>query len=141
MNLEIVSARDKFWFHPLIALRYETNSGQLRSVVNDIETLLASYPSVDHESIHVQFLRFGSSSLDVDVFAYIFARDWNHFLKIQQELLFRVMEIVQQAGVRLALPSQTVYLAPRSVIAGGGAVEESAPDTSPSLKIAAGKPR
>jgi MscS family membrane protein len=39
------------------------------------------------------------------------ARDWNHFLEIQEELLLRIMETVQQTGAEIAFPSQTMYLA------------------------------
>jgi MscS family membrane protein len=111
MTLEILSSRDKFWFHPLVGLRYETTSEQIRRVVIDIRNLLAEHSTVDQASVRVRFLRFGSFSLDIDVFSYVFAHDWNHFLEIQEELLFRVMEIVQRAGAQIAFPSQTMYFA------------------------------
>jgi MscS family membrane protein len=66
----------------------------------------------------VRFLRFGTSSLDVEVFAYFFARDWAHFLQIQQELLLEIMEIVQTAGTQMALPCHVVY--PATVSASDG---------------------
>ena len=37
-------------------------------------------------SVRVRFLRFGPSSLDVEVFAYVLAQDWSQFLEIQEEL-------------------------------------------------------
>jgi MscS family membrane protein len=59
-------------------------------------------------------VRLGTSSLDIEIFAYLFARDWNHFLEIQEGLLLHVMEIIQQAGAEIAFPSQTTYLATHS---------------------------
>jgi MscS family membrane protein len=111
MSLETLSARDKFWFHPVIGLRYETTPGQMRAIVNGVRSLLTEQSSVDPTSVRVRFLRFGASSLDVDIFAYVSARDWNHFLEIQEELLLCVMETVQRAGAEIAFPSQTMYLA------------------------------
>lgn len=111
MSLETLSVRDKFWFHPLVGLRYETTPTQMRAIVVGIHNLLTEQPGVDPTSVRVQFLRFGASSLDVDIFAYASARDWNHFLELQQELLLRIMEIVQRAGAEIAFPSQTMYLA------------------------------
>jgi small-conductance mechanosensitive channel len=61
--------------------------------------------------VRVRFIRLGSFSLDVDVFAYLRARDWNHFLEIQEQLLFSVMNVVQEAGTEVAFPSQTLYVA------------------------------
>jgi small-conductance mechanosensitive channel len=56
-------------------------------------------------------LNFGSSSLDVEVFAYILAVDFPDFLAVQEELLLRFMDAIQAAGTRMALPSQTTYVA------------------------------
>ena len=111
VSLETLSARDKFWFHPVVGVRYETTPRQLRTVVDGIRRLLDEHPSIDHQSVRVRFHRLGESSLDVDVFAYVFARDWNHFLEIQEGLLFRVTEIVEAAGTQIAFRSQTMYLA------------------------------
>jgi len=111
MSLENFSARDRFWFHPMVGLRYETTSLQMRSVTAELHKLLITHPSLDSSSVRVRFLRLGPSSLDVEIFAYLFARDWNHFLEIQENLLLRVMEIIQQAGAEIAFPSQTTYLA------------------------------
>ena len=76
-----------------------------------IRKMLGEHPLIDRQSVRVRFLNLGAFSLDVDVFAYVFARDWNHFLEIQEELLFGVTDIVAKAGTQFAFPSQTMYLA------------------------------
>ena len=111
MSLENFSARDRFWFHPMVGLRYETTPIQMRSVTAEVQKLLTTHPSFDASSVRVRFIRLGPSSLDVEIFAYLYSRDWNHFLEIQEHMLLRVMEIIQQAGVEIAFPSQTTYLA------------------------------
>ena len=62
------------------------------------------------EAVRVRFLRLGSFSLDIEVFAYIMAEDWERFLEIQQELLLGIMAIVERAGAAIALPSQTLHV-------------------------------
>jgi MscS family membrane protein len=62
----------------------------------------------------VRFLGFGRSSLDVDVFAYVLASDWNRFLEIQEALLLRIMECIESAGTEIAIPSQTIFMAAAS---------------------------
>jgi MscS family membrane protein len=114
MSLETLSARDKFWFHHLIGLRYETTSTQMRSVLDGIRGLLQEHSSVERDSVRVRLLTFGANAFDVELFAYIYARDWNHFLELQEGLLFSIMESFEQANVRVALPSRTVYVAPGS---------------------------
>jgi MscS family membrane protein len=111
MVLETLSERDKFWFHPVVGLRYETTSDQMHAVLDGIRRMLEAHPVVDKTSIRVRFLRLGPFSLDVEVFAYVFARDWPHFLEIQERLLFGVTDIVRDAGTSIAFPSQTMYVA------------------------------
>jgi MscS family membrane protein len=109
-SLETLSARDKFWFHPVLTLRYETTPDQLRTILDNIRRLLSTHDSVSHESVRVRFIRLGAFSLDVDVFAYVFATDWNQFLEIQEGLLFDIADIVNRAGTGFAFPSQTMYV-------------------------------
>jgi len=111
MSLENLSARDRFWFHPVVGLRYETTPLQMRSITADLQKLLTGHSSLDSSSVRVRFLRLGAFSLDVEIFAYVFARDWGHFLEIQEELLLNIIGAIEQAGAEIAFPSQTMYLA------------------------------
>ncbi len=125
--LETISARDKFWFHPVVTLRYDTTSEQLHAVIEGVRHLLAQQAFVDLESVRVRFIRLGAFSLDVEVFTYLFSRDWNHFLELQEQLLFGITEIVERAGTGIAFPSQTMYVADAR-----GALEKPAAERSPS---------
>ena len=110
MSLETLSVRDKFWFHPVLPLTYETTAEQLHVVLDGIRQLLTGHPVVERGSVRVRLLRLGSFSQDVEVFAYVYAKDWVHFLEVQEELLFKVTAIVQHAGTRIAVPAQRLYL-------------------------------
>jgi MscS family membrane protein len=111
MRLETLSARDRFLFHPVVGLHYKTTAVELRSFSAGVRTLLSGQNNVDLASVRVRFVRFGASSIDVEIFAYVFASDWNNFLEIQEELLYGIMDMVQKVGAAIALPSQTLYLA------------------------------
>jgi MscS family membrane protein len=111
MTLENISSRDKFWFHPILTLRYGTTSSQMQTVLDDIRSLLKESRHLDPASARVRFLRFGPSSLDVEVFAYVLARDWNQFLEIQEGLLLRIIDFIESIGVQFALPLQTIVAA------------------------------
>ena len=110
VNIETLSVRDKFWFRHVVGLRYETTPAQIRTIVKEMNDLLTRQPGVDLDSVRVRFLRLGAFSLDIELFVYFFARDWNQFLEIQEGLLLQVMEIVHRAGTAIAFPSQTLHL-------------------------------
>jgi MscS family membrane protein len=122
VNIETLSARDKFRFYHIVGLGYETTSGQMRAVLEGVRALLAGHPDVDQEVVRARFFRLGPFSLDIEVFAYINAGGWDAFLVVQQELLLRVLEIVEQSGTVIAFPSQKLYLA-ESGGAGAGPAE------------------
>ena len=56
--------------------------------------------------------RKGNTGLaaDIEIFAYMFASDWNKFLEIQEELLYGIMDMVEKVGTTIAFPTQTLYL-------------------------------
>jgi MscS family membrane protein len=119
MTLENLSKRDKFWFHPILSLRHGTTSLQVEAVLDAVRGLLQSSQHVQADSVRVRFLRFGVSSLDVEVFAYVMARDWSQFLEIQEGLLLRIMVCIEAAGVQIAIPSQAILVAAASTSTDG----------------------
>ena len=111
MNIENFSVRDKFWFRHMIGLRYETSADQLRYVLAEVRKMLQEHSKVDPDGARIRFVGFGSSSLDLEIFAYIKAPGMPEFLGIQEELLLRIMDIVTQSGTGIAFPSQITYVA------------------------------
>jgi MscS family membrane protein len=111
MSLENFTLRDKVWFHHTVQLRYETASDQLRFILAEIRKLLYAHPKVESDSARVRFIGFGNSSLDLEIFAYVSETDYASFLIIQEDLLLRIMEIVEASGSGFAFPSQTTYIA------------------------------
>lgn len=110
LEVENFTRRDKFFFNPTIGLRYETSLEQLQRVLEEVRQMLVTDARVERETARARFIRFGSYSLDVEVFGYVTAADYAAFLVVQEELLMRIMAIVKHAGTGLAFPSQTMYL-------------------------------
>jgi MscS family membrane protein len=109
-TIENYTQRDRFWFHPILNLRYETSPDQMRHVLQALRTMLAEHPKVDSTTARVRLIALGSHSLDIEIFAYIVAWDYAGFLEIKEDLLLRCMDIVAESGTGFAFPSQTLYL-------------------------------
>jgi MscS family membrane protein len=131
MTLENTSLRDKFWFHPILALRYGTTLPQLEMVLDGIRRLLEEHRDLERESVRVNLLRCGATSLDVEVFAYVITRDSKQFLEIQERLLLRIMECIESAGVEIAPPAQTIVIESSADAAGRASLKVPGPDKKP----------
>ena len=108
MALENLSAREKFRFHLVLALRYGTTSAEIRAVLERIRGLLQQSHNIESNSIRVHLRRFGRTALEVEVVAYVPTRDLKEFLDIREELLLGITEYLESAGVRIARPMQAV---------------------------------
>ena len=110
LHIENYSQRDRFWFHPILNLRYETSVDQMRYVLQSLRSMLAEHPKVENDSLRVRLIGLAAYSLDVEIFAYVYAQDYASFLEIQEDLLLRCMETVEDSGTGFAFPSRTLYL-------------------------------
>jgi MscS family membrane protein len=107
---ENYALREKVWFHPKIKLPYETGKDTIRKITSGIEEMLKNHPEVHDEPIQVYFTEIGDYSHNIDVFSYVTTGDYGKYKKIAHELNTAIMEIVEKAGARLALPSRKMYV-------------------------------
>ena len=110
MNVENLSRRDKILFNTKLGLRYETSPDQMRYVLAQIRRLLYEHPKVETEGARNRFIAFDESALSMEIFCYVLTRDFNEFMAIREDLLLRIMDIVDAAGTSIAFPSKTLYL-------------------------------
>jgi len=110
MKIENFTSRDRFWFHPTLNLRYETSPEQARYLLQELRAMLYEHPRVSNEPARVRFIALGAYSIDLEIFAYVYANNYDEFLEVQEDLLLRCMEIVNKSGTGFAYPSQTLYV-------------------------------
>ena len=111
MQLENLSERDRILLRENLGLRYETTREQLRTVLSNVESMLRSHGSIDNDRLRVRFDGFDDAALKIEIYAYAIAETWPEFLEIRQDVLFKVMEIIENSGTRLALPTEVHYKA------------------------------
>ncbi|MGD0507499.1 MAG: mechanosensitive ion channel domain-containing protein [Terriglobales bacterium] len=109
MNIENFTRRDKIQFNPVIAIRYETSADQLRYLLAEVRRMLYEHPKVENDSASIRFVSFDNSALRLEISSYVLTRDSNEFIAIREDLLLRIMDIVEKSGSGFAFPSQTLY--------------------------------
>ena len=110
MNIENLSRRDKILFNTKLGLRYETSADQLRYVLAQIRRMFYEHPKVETDGARIRFIGYDNSALTLEVFCYVLTRDGAEFLAIQEDLLLRIMDIVEASGTTFAVPSRVLYM-------------------------------
>ncbi|WP_084625659.1 mechanosensitive ion channel family protein [Salinimicrobium xinjiangense] len=108
-KIENYAHRDKFWFNPVIGLRYETTPDQIRYLLVELRAILYAHPMVTSDTARVRFIELGSDSLNLEVFTYVKVATFDDFLEVKEDLLLRIMDTVGESGTGFAFPSQTIY--------------------------------
>jgi MscS family membrane protein len=111
-DMEIINwARcDMMQIRATIGLRYETSLEQLRYVLVRLREMCLAHPKIDNDTMRVRFSGYGASSQDIEMRLYALTRNWNEYFAIQEDVMLRVGEIVEEAGTSFAFPSRTLYL-------------------------------
>lgn len=110
MNVENLTRRDKILFNPTLGVRCETTPDQLRYLLAELRRMLYGHPKIESESARIRLAGFDSSALSLEIFSYVLTRDFAEFTAIREDLLLRMLEIVERSGSGLAFPSRTVYV-------------------------------
>ena len=112
MQIVNVTRRNRSLMQQTLNLRYETTRDQLRWILTSIRDVLQAHPKVSVDPAPLaRFESYGASSLDILVFAYISTKKWAEFLAVQEDILFRIGDIVEKSGSGFAFPSTTAYIA------------------------------
>lgn len=110
MNVENFTRRDKILFNPTLAVRCETTPDQLRYLLAEVRRMLYQHARVEHDGARIRLVSVDTNSLNLEVFCYVLTADFNEFTAIREDLLLRIIEIVNRSGSGFAFPSRTLYM-------------------------------
>lgn len=93
-----------------LGVTYESTVDQVSGLVTRIEEYLKSNSDIDQEFMLVKFTTFNDSSLDIFVYCFTVTTDWTRHLSVKQDVNLKVMSLVEEMGMGIAYPTQTVHL-------------------------------
>ena len=97
----------------MIGVEYGTTIEQLRQVRDGIEAYIldnADFAKPDEVSTFVRIDRFSDSSIDILLYCFTRTTNWGEWLKIKEDLAYRIKGIVTESGTGFAFPSQSIYV-------------------------------
>jgi len=90
-----------------IGLRYDTTPDVMKKISDEVQQVVNDHPATSDDTL-VTFDSFGDSSLNIQVLYFIEIVDYNEYMRIRQDLNYKIMGIVMDNGAGFAFPSQTV---------------------------------
>ena len=94
-----------------LGVAYHTKPDQLQAFVEGIRAIIQANPGMRQDYYIVEFHGFGATSLDILVYCFIDAEDWNEELRTRHVLNLDIMRLAESLQVEFAFPTQTLHIA------------------------------
>ena len=85
--------------------------------------MFANNAKIRPDVIRAAFNEMGESSLNVLIYVYIEAADYNEELDVRHELMLEIMRIAQRVGVEFAFPTRTLHLMDHTMVTDSASAE------------------
>ena len=93
-----------------IGIRYDDLS-KMSNIISDVKNLLDQNVDIDQsQKAKVYFKSFSASSCDFFIYAFTVTKDWDEFLKIKQDVLLKVANIISEHKAEIAYPTTSILL-------------------------------
>lgn len=94
----------------IIGVRYD-DALKVRTIVNDVKTMLDNHPDIDQiQTKFVNLVNLGPSALEFKVYCFTKTTNWVAFQAIQEDVLLKIIDIVDQHNAQVAFPTTTIHI-------------------------------
>jgi MscS family membrane protein len=108
-SIDNLGARSSRRISIRLGIAYNTPPSKIETFCSEIRQLIQHHPNTAPR-YHVYFNQFASSSLEIMVYFFVTAPDWETELSIRHDLFISFLNCAASLGVSFAFPTQTLYL-------------------------------
>ncbi len=128
----LIGRRIKFW----IKIKYTTDIKEINRVIKEIREMLETHPMIVtdkkiqnklkhkmqkntlflledkygvRKTLLVYLDKFNDYSMDILVYAFSITIDWEEWLKVKQDVMIKVLEIIKKSSLELAYPTSVIF--------------------------------
>ena len=99
-----------------IGLRYD-DASKVREIVRLVKDMLTHHPEIDtSQTMIVNFNKFASSSMDFFIYTFTKTTNWIYYHEVKQDILLKIVDIIEQEGAEIAFPTSTIHLADKEIL-------------------------
>ena len=99
-----------------IGIRYG-DAGKMREIIELVRKMLLAHPEIDQDkTLIVNFNTFAPSSLDFFIYTFTKTTNWVDYHQIKQDVLLKILDIIEGQGAETAFPTATVHFKDSSTL-------------------------
>jgi len=111
-----------------IGVRY-CDVSTVRQIVTDVKNMLRAHEAIDqNQTMIVNLNTFAPSSLDFFVYTFTKTTDWIEYHEIKEDVLLKIMGIIESNSAEVAFPTSTVHLVPEGEFQLGQGAKQAVPE-------------
>jgi MscS family membrane protein len=93
-----------------IGIRYD-DVAKMKGIIADVKNMLKEHDEIDtNQTLIVNFNEFAPSSLDFFIYTFTKTTNWIKFHEVKQDVLLKVIDIVESHGAECAFPTSTLHI-------------------------------
>lgn len=93
-----------------LKISYDTPREKVKRCVEKINDLLRNHEDIHQETIMVHFNEFQENGLGIFLYFFTKTTVWSEYLQVREIINLKIMEILEEEGVSIALPSRRLYM-------------------------------
>ena len=109
-NIINSSKRESRRFFTVLTLELDTPLEKVTQLTENIKLALTTHPQVINETVKVFFETISADGIDLSIDLKTSALEYVDYLKFKEEINYTLLDMVNQAKIGLAYPSQSIYL-------------------------------
>jgi len=98
-------------YYTTVGIAYHTDPDRIQAFVEGVRATVRSNPNMRHDYYIVELHSFGASALNIMVYTFIGASDWNEELRTRHVFNLDIIRLANELQVEFAFPTQTLHLA------------------------------
>lgn len=88
---------------------YDSPIENVKNAVNRIDELLKRHTDIHQETTFVTFDDFKDHGAEIMLYFFTKTTDWGEYLNVKEEINFKIMDILADEDVTIAIPSRRLY--------------------------------
>lgn len=111
-NTEIIINHSRMEYRDIVEYIYLPlpDRDKAAAIVAEANDMLKEYPGIHHDFFVFNFATYDQHALKLFLYAYTVSTAYTEYMRVKEDLLLRIADIIEGNGAKLAVPVSNVYM-------------------------------